>query len=49
MKTFRIVVGVLAVVPIAMLVDSIFLHPANYGEGSLGELAYPVFGVLAMV
>lgn len=49
MKTFRIVVGVLAVVPIALLVDALFLHPANYGEGSLGELAYLVFGVPILI
>jgi len=40
MKTFRIVVGILAVWPLVMLVDSILLHPLIYGEGSLGELLY---------
>ena len=49
MKTFRIVVGVLAIVPVAMIVDAIFLHPANYGPGSLGELVYPVFGVPILI
>ena len=49
MKTFRIVVGVLAIVPVVMLVDSIFLRPANYGPGSLGEWTYPVFGVPILI
>lgn len=45
MKTFRIVFGILAVIPLALLIDSVFFHPNNYGQGSLGELAYLVFGV----
>ena len=45
MKTFRIVVGILAILPIALLIDSIFLHPYLYGEGSLGELLYLAIGV----
>ena len=49
MKIFRIVVGVLAIIPVAMLVDSLFLHPANYGLGSLGDLVYPVFGVPILI
>lgn len=49
MRIFRIVVGALAIIPVTMLVDSIFVHPANYGPGSLGELAYPVFGVPILI
>lgn len=49
MKAFRIVVGVLAIVPVAMIVDAVFLHPYNYGPGSLGELAYPVFGMPILI
>lgn len=49
MKTFRIVVGILAIIPIAMIVDSIFLHPDNYGPGSLGELLYPVIGIPILI
>jgi hypothetical protein len=45
MKTFRIVVGILAILPLTLLVDKIFLHPYFYGEGSLGELLYPTVGV----
>jgi len=49
MKTFRLVVGILAVIPLSMLVDSLFLHPANYGPGSLGELLYPIFGIPILI
>ena len=45
MKTFRIVLGILAILPLTLLVDSIFLHPYYYGEGSLGELLYLAIGV----
>lgn len=45
MKTFRIVVGILAIIPVGMLVDAWFFHPANYGLGSLGELVFPAIGV----
>jgi len=45
MKTFRIVVGILAILPLALLVDKIFLHPYFYGEDSLGELLYLILGV----
>ena len=45
MKTFRIVVGILAILPLTLLVDSIFLHPYLYAEGSLGELLYLPIGV----
>mgnify|MGYP003436152053 FL=1 len=49
MKIFRIVVGVLAIIPVTMLVDSIFVHPANYESGTLGELLYPVIGVPILI
>jgi|GEM_PF-2551681 len=44
MKTFRIMTGASTILPLAMIVDS-FLHPANYGAGTLGELLYPLFGI----
>jgi len=49
MKAFRILLGILAIIPLLMIVDSIFLHPANYGESSLGELAYPVIGIPILI
>ena len=49
MKIFRIVVGILAIIPVAMIVDSLFLHPGNYGPGSLGELLYPAIGIPILI
>lgn len=49
MKTFRIVVGLLAIIPVAMLVDALFLHPVNHGSGSLGELLYPAIGIPILI
>jgi len=48
MKTFRVVLGILAVIPLALLADS-FLHSTNYGEGSLGELLFPLIGFPIMI
>jgi hypothetical protein len=42
-KTFRIVLGILAIIPIYLLVDSVS-QPATYGEVTLGELVYLFFG-----
>jgi len=49
MKTFRIVVGILAIIPLYMLTNSLFLHPQNYGEGSLGELLFPAVGIPILI
>jgi len=45
MKTFRIIASILAIFPLTLLVDLIFLHPYLYGEGSLGELLYLAVGI----
>lgn len=45
MKTFRVVVGVLALFPLALLVDSPFLRPAFYTPDALGEMLYTVIGI----
>ena len=45
MKTFRIVVGVVAILPLSLLLDKLFFHPQFYGEGSLGEVMYLLIGV----
>lgn len=37
------VLGVKAIIPISLLVDSVS-QPARYGEVTLGELAYVYFG-----
>ena len=48
MKAFRIVLGILAIVPIFLIVDTVS-KPANYGEVTLGELAYLVLGTPIMI
>ena len=48
MKSFRIVIGTLAIIPLALLMDNL-LHPANYGPGTLGELLYLIFGVPILI
>ena len=42
-KTFRILLVILAIIPIYLLIDSVS-QPANYGEVTLSELAYLFFG-----
>ena len=42
-KTFRILLGTLAIIPIYLLIDSVS-QPAIYGEVTLSELAYLFFG-----
>ena len=42
-KTFRIVLAILAIIPIFLLVDTVS-QPATYGEVTLGELAYLFLG-----
>ena len=47
-KAFRIVLGILAIIPIFLLIDSVS-KPANYGEVTLTELAYLVLGTPIMI
>ena len=49
MKTFRIVLGILAIIPFALLADLIFFHPTNYDEDSLQTLVYLVIGVPILI
>jgi len=48
MKVFRIVLGILATIPIFLLVDTVS-KPAIYGEVTLEELAYLVLGTPIMI
>lgn len=48
MKAFRIVLGILAIIPIFLLIDSVS-KPANFGEVTLTELAYLVLGTPIMI
>jgi hypothetical protein len=45
MKTFRVVLGLLAIIPLALLADKLLFHPTDYDEDSLRTLAYSVIGV----
>jgi|GEM_PF-3517202 len=44
MKTLRTILGISAMIPLVMIAKSL-LHPANYSEGSLGELLFLLIGV----
>jgi hypothetical protein len=49
MNTFRIVLGVLAVIPLALLADKIIFHPTEYSEDSLKTLAFMTLGIPILV
>jgi hypothetical protein len=49
MKTFRLILGILALIPLALLTDAILLHPDSYGENSAGELIYLACGVPILI
>ena len=45
MKTFGIVLGILAIIPLTLVADKLFFHPTEYDEDSIRTMAYLVFGV----
>jgi hypothetical protein len=49
MKTFRIVIGILAVSPLALLADQLIFHPTEYDELSIRTLAFVVLGVPILI
>jgi hypothetical protein len=49
MKTLRIVLGILTIIPLGLLADKIFLRPTDYDEQSLRGLAYSVVGVPILI
>ncbi len=44
MKTFRLVFGILAIIPLTLFLDAL-LRPALYGKDSLGAWLFPLVGV----
>jgi hypothetical protein len=48
MKTFRIIVGISAIFPLALLADKIFLN-SYYIEASLGEMLYLTVGIPILI
>ncbi len=49
MQTFRVVFGILAILPLALLADKLFVHLNEYDEDSLRTMAFMVFGVPILV
>ena len=49
MKTFRIVLGILSIIPVTLLVDHIFIQPNYYVEASLKEMAYMILGIPILI
>jgi hypothetical protein len=49
MKTLRIVLGILTIIPFVLLADKIFFRPTDYDENSLRTLAYSVFGAPILI
>ena len=45
MKAVRVVLGLLAIIPIFLLADKLFFHPTEYDEDSLKNLVFLIFGV----
>jgi hypothetical protein len=45
MKTFRLALGILAIIPLALFADKFIFHPAEYDELSIRTFAFMVFGV----
>ena len=44
MKTFRIVFGILAIIPLALLMEHILIAPISYDPNSLREMTFMIFG-----
>ena len=45
MKTFRIGVGILAVIPLALLIEVLFFHPELNCDACIETYAYMLFGI----
>jgi len=45
MKTIRIVLGILAIIPLALLADKMLFHITEYDEDPLKTLTYLICGV----
>ena len=49
MKIFRIVVGILAILPIALIIYITLVDPITDDPNSLRELVYTVFGIPILI
>jgi len=49
MKTFRIILGILAIIPLSLLADKFLFHITEYDDNSLTTLAFLAFGVPILI
>jgi len=49
MKTFRIIAGILAIIPLGLLVFHLIYERSTYDPNSIVEMAYLVFGVPILI
>ena len=48
-RNIRIVLAVMAIIPIALLVYNLIFPQTDYGGDSIGEMAYLIFGVPILI
>ena len=49
MKTLRIMLGILMIIPLGLLVNNLIYAQVLYDPNSLSELAYLVFGIPILI
>jgi hypothetical protein len=49
MKTFRIVLGILSIIPLTLLADKMFFGFTGYDEDSLRTLAFLIIGIPILI
>jgi hypothetical protein len=49
MKTFRIMLGILAIIPLFLLVDQIVFQADYYRDDSLKQIAFLVLGIPILI
>jgi hypothetical protein len=49
MKNIRIMLGILAIIPLALLADKMFFHFADYDEDSVRTLTFLVIGIPILI
>ena len=49
MKTFRIVLGVLAILPLVLLLDILFLHPERNCDACIETYIYMFLGLPSLI
>jgi len=49
MKILRIVLGILTVIPLALLIDKLFFRPELYCDNCLGTYVFMILGVPILI